>query len=134
MRIRRWKNVLLLAPIALAALAAQPALAAFDAELKVDEQTTKSMGVEKPTPARDFVQNAAVYIRILPKKGNRVFPVFINTKNYLTCPDTEQRWLVNDVKQVSYDRRSGVKVLGFFFNRPTCDNPTFHMSGVVADS
>ena len=111
------------------------AQAAFDMEYDVDKSADKYMSVERPTPARDFVNRVAAYLRIVPVKGkNRVFPVFINTQNYLTCPDSDMRWNLVDVKQVSYERRRGIKVLGFFFDKPTCDKPTFHMVPVVADN
>jgi hypothetical protein len=80
------------------------------------------------------VDHVAVYVRIIPIKGNRVFPAFIDSHNYLTCPDSDQRWLVNRVAQVMYERRRGITVLGFFFDRPSCDQPTYHMEAVIADS
>ena len=116
-------------------LSATPALA-FDIALDLhDKYSAPYMSVEKPTNGRNFVEHVASYLRIIPKKGNRVAPVFINTHNYLTCPnDSSKKWLVNDVKQVSYDRRSGVTVVGFFFDTPPCDDPTFHMEPIVAES
>jgi hypothetical protein len=130
MRTRNWTIGFTLAALL---VAAPPALAAFDITLEVAPGADKRMKIEKPTPGRDFVENVASYIRIIPKEGNRVFPAFITTHNYLTCPDTNQRWNLVDVKQVSAERRSGTKVLGFFFKRPACDNPTFHMEPILAD-
>jgi len=116
-------------------LSAAPALA-FDIALDLhDKYSGPYMTVEKPTNGRNFVEHVASYLRIIPKKGNRVAPVFINTHNYLTCPnDSSKKWLVNDVKQVSYDRRSGVTILGFFFDTPSCDDPTFHIEPIVGES
>jgi hypothetical protein len=110
---------------------ATPARAAFDITLETAPGADAYMKIEKPTPGRDFVENVAAYIRILPKQNNRVFPAFITTHNYLTCPGSDERINLTDVKQVSFERRSGVKVLGFFFKRPKCDNPTFHMEPIV---
>lgn len=125
-----FRSGLLLATLLLSAVPA----AAFDIDLKVADGVEKVMHVDKPTQGRDFVEHVASYVRIEPKGKNRVFPVFINTHNYLTCPDSEKKTPVNDVKQVSFDRRSGVTVLGFFFDKPACDNPTFHMEPILGDS
>ena len=128
MRMRSWKPGLLLTVLL---CSATPALAAFDITLVTAPGADKYMKIEKPTPGRDFVEHVAAYIRIIPKQNNRVFPAFITTHNYLTCPDSDQHYNLNDVKQVSNERRSGVKVLGFFFPKPKCDNPTFHMEPIV---
>lgn len=134
MRTYGWKTLTILLTLAALALPAGPARAAFDIDFTADAEAAKYMKIEKPTSGRDFVDKVAIYLRIIPAKGNRVFPVFINTQNYLTCPDTATRWNLNDVKQVSYERRLGIKVLGFFFDKPTCNNPTFHMVPVVGES
>jgi hypothetical protein len=94
----------------------------------------KYLTIEKPGPGRDFVEKVGSYLRFLPKKGNRVAPVFINAHNYLTCPDNEKKWQVNDIKQVTFDKRSGSTVIGFFFDKPACENPTFHMEPIVGDA
>ncbi len=114
-------------------LSTVPALA-FDIDLDVNTKlAADALTIEKPTPGRNFVEHVASYLRVLPKKGNRVAPVFINTHNYLTCPNdsTKKKWYLNDVKQVSFDKRSGVAILGFFFDTPGCDNPTFHLEPIV---
>lgn len=130
MRTFRSRSGLLLAILLLSAAPA----AAFDIDLKLSNDVSKHMSIEKPTPARNFVERVASYLRIIPKQGNRVFPVFINTHNYLTCPgDETKKWVLNDVKQVAFDRRSGITVLGFFFDTPDCDNPTFHMEPIVGE-
>lgn len=116
------------------ALMAGPAVGAFDADFTVNKEALEHMTVEKPTEARDFVNHIAIYLRIIPAKGNRVFPVFIDTHNYLKCPDSDERWILNRVAQVAHDRRRGVKVLGFFFDKPSCDRPHYHMEAVIADS
>lgn len=117
-------------------LSAVPALA-FDIELDLNPKLAAgAMTVEKPTPGRNFVEHVASYLRVVPTKGNRVAPAFINTHNYLICPSdsTKKKWYLNDVKQVSFDKRSGVTVLGFFFDNPGCDNPTFHMEPIVGET
>ena len=132
--LKRGLQLVTLIVLTLIALAARPALAAFDADLVVDPGSAKSVEFQKPMVARDFVDHVAVYLRILPVKTNRALPVFINTKNYLTCPDSEQRWNLNDVKQVAHDRRSGIKVFGFFFAKPACEKATFHLQAITGDS
>jgi hypothetical protein len=133
MRMRGSQPTLLLATLTLLTVAARPALAAFDIDLEVDPGSAKSVQFQKPAPAREFQTNVAVYLRILPVKSNRALPVFITTKNYLTCPDSEKHWNLNDVKDVASDRRSGVRVLGFFFEKPACEKATFHLEAVVGD-
>ncbi len=135
MRMYGQKTATTLLTLAALALSAAAAQAAFDMEYDFDPAAAKYMKIEKPTPARDFANKVAAYLRLVPAEGKtRVFPVFINSQNYLTCPDTDTRWTLVDVKQVSHERRRGIKVLGFFFDRPTCDKPTFHMKPVVADN
>ena len=116
-------------------LSAVPALA-FDIELDLNPKLAAgAMTVEKPTPGRNFVEHVASYLRVIPTKGNRVAPAFINTHNYLTCPnDKTKKWYLNDVKQVSFDSRSGVTILGFFFDNPGCDDPTFHMEPIIGET
>jgi len=120
--------------VAALVLMAMPALADFDIDVKPDLKYAKGLKWDKPTAGKAFEGGRAVsYVRISPAKGNRVSPAFITTHNYLTCPDSDKRALLNDVKEVSNSRRSGVKVLGFFFDRPACDKPTFHMEPILAD-
>lgn len=130
MRIPGWTLLLLLATLPLSAASA----AEYDIKLDLDTKHAADIKVEKPTGGRNFGDHVVSYLRIIPGKGNRVFPVFINTHNYLTCPDSDKRSNVSAVKQVSNERRSGIKVLGFFFDNPGCENPTFHMEPVLADS
>jgi hypothetical protein len=42
--------------------------------------------------------------------------------------------MVSAVKQVSFDRRSGARVLGFFFAKPDCEKPKYHMEAVFGDT
>jgi hypothetical protein len=115
-------------------LTAMPALANFDIELKIDSQYAPGLKIEKPTNARNFGDRVVSYIRILPPaKGRRPFPAFISTHNYLTCPESDKHTVVNEVREISYERRSGVKVLGFWFDPPGCDSPTFHLEPVFPD-
>lgn len=119
-----------------AALVLLPGLARaeFTMTLDVSPQSSNLVKIENPSPARDFVQHAALYLRFIPVKGNRVFPVFIDTRNYLTCPDKDKRWKLNRVSRVSFDKPTGIAIYGFFFDRPECDNPTFRLESIVADS
>lgn len=130
MHSRRWTRALLATTLI---LAADRALAAIDTDLVVEPGSSKDMKVEKPSPARDYIDHIGVYIRVIPLKGNRVYPVFINTRNYLTCPDSDKKWLVNDVRDVAFDRRKGVRVLGFFFDKPSCEKATLHFEGITAE-
>ena len=115
-------------------LSATQARADFDIDLKVDTKYAPGLRTEKPTKGRNFTEKVASYIRILPPPGKtRAFPAFISTHNYLTCPDSDKKTYLGEVKQVAYDRRSGAKVLGFFFDPPGCDSPTFHMEPILAD-
>ncbi len=107
----------------------------FDMKVEIAPTSSKAIRMERTGPARDFVQRAAVYLRYIPTKGNRAHPAFINTHNYLTCPDkADQKWLVEGVSRVDFDKGSGIAVYGFFFSRPTCDDATFHMEAITADS
>ena len=143
-RIASWTLLLIFAAVPLRiAFAADPTPGkspdkaekpAFDISLEVDQKYAQNLKVEKPTVGKNFGDHVVSYLRILPAKGNRAYPVFINTHNYLTCPGSDKKTPVDAVKQVSGDRRSGVKVLGFFFGNPGCEKPTFHMEPVLAES
>jgi hypothetical protein len=114
-------------------LAAVPA-AAFDMDLEVKNDISKWAKIEKPTNARDFVDRVVSYQRFVPNPGQgHVFPVFINTHNYLTCPNSDKKVILSDVKRVSWERRRGIAVLGFFFDKPGCEKPTFHMEPIFGD-
>ena len=114
--------------------AAVPALADMDVQLKPDLTYAKGLKFDQPTAGKNFGQRVAAYVRIQPPAGKiRAFPAFISTHNYLQCPDSDKRNPVVDIKQVSYDRRSGIKVLGFFFDPPDCEKPTFHWEPILAD-
>ncbi len=115
-------------------LSAAPALAAFDIDIKVDTKYAPGLRWQKPTAGRNFGERIVSYVRILPPQGKHAaYPAFITTHNYLTCPDSDKKIILNDVRQVSIDRRSGVKMLGFFFDPVGCDAPTFHMEPITAD-
>jgi len=143
MRIGLWKRALPAATLRLAAVlaatvgcAATPALAAFDTELIVQPTSSKTLKVEKPAGAQDYIDHVSIYIRFLPGKGGpgRMYPVFINTHNYLVCPDDpDKHILLDDVKEVSADRRSGVRVLGLFFKKPPCDTAKQYFEAISAD-
>jgi hypothetical protein len=120
-----------------ATLALTPALAHadFDMTVEVAPTSSKAIKMERTGPARDFVQRAAIYLRYIPVKGNRAHPAFINTHNYLTCPDkADKKWPVEGVSRVDFDKSSGIAIYAFFFSRPECDNATFHMEAVTAES
>jgi hypothetical protein len=116
-------------------LSATAARADFDIDLKADLKYAPGLRVEKPTKGRNFSNDrAASYIRFLPPVGKkRAYPAFISTHNYLTCPDSDKKIYLGEVKQVDINRRNGIKVLGFFFDSPGCDSPTFHMEPILAD-
>ncbi len=117
------------------ALAPTPARAEFDFTVEVVPTSSPSIRMERTGPARDFVQRAAIYLRYVPVKASRVYPAFINTHNYLTCPDTpEKKWHLENVSRVDFDKASGIAVYGFFFSRPACDNATFHMEAITTES
>ena len=119
-----------------ALLALTPALAhaEFDMTVDVAKTSSKAFKLERTGPAKDFVQRAAIYLRYIPNKG-RVFPAWINTHNYLTCPDKpDKKWHVEGVSRVDFDKGSGIAIYAFFFSRPECDNATFHMETITADS
>jgi hypothetical protein len=97
---------LLLATLLLSAVPA----AAFDISFKVTNDVSAYVQIEKPTTGHDFTERVVSYLRFVPKKKGPVFPVFINTHNYLMCANNEKKWTVNDVKQVSFECR-GVGLL-----------------------
>lgn len=133
MRTSRLLGTLTL--LAALALTTTPARAEFDFAIDVLPTSSKSVKMERTGPARDFVQRAAVYLRYVPVKASRVYPAFINTHNYLTCPDKpEKKWHLESVSRVDFDKASGIAVYGFFFSRPECDNATFHMEAVTSES
>jgi hypothetical protein len=107
----------------------------FDITLEDDGALKSLVKIERTGPARDFINNTAIYLRFIPvKQGDKVHPVFIQDRNYLTCPKSDKKYPLNDVKQIDNDKRRGIKMYGFFFQRPECDDPTFHMSAVSAQS
>ncbi|OQY67296.1 MAG: hypothetical protein B6D46_07360 [Polyangiaceae bacterium UTPRO1] len=121
----------------LAALALAPASARAEFDFTVTQLPTSSQYIrmERTGPARDFIQRAAIYLRYVPVKANRVYPAFINTHNYLTCPDKpEKKWYLESVSRVDFDKASGIAVYGFFFSRPECDDATFHMEAITTES
>jgi hypothetical protein len=126
------------APPAAAPAAPAPAAATskstFDMKVDIAPSSSKVIKMERTGPARDFVQRAAIYLRYIPTSG-RAHPAFINTHNYLTCPDKgERKWPLEGVSRVDFDKGSGIAVYGFFFSRPECDNATFHMEAITAES
>ena len=132
MRKYGWQLGLLAALVTLA-----PTLARAEFDMTVDIAKTSSTAIkmERTGPAKDFVQRAAIYLRYIPVKGNRAHPAFINTHNYLTCPDKgDKRWYVEAVSRVDFDKGTGIAIYAFFFSRPECDNATFHMEAVTAES
>lgn len=119
---------------ALVALTPALAHAEFDMSVDIAKTSSKSFKMERTGPAKDFVQRAAIYLRYIPNKG-RVYPAWINTHNYLTCPDKpDKKWYVEGVSRVDFDKGSGIGIYAFFFSRPECDNATFHMETITADS
>jgi len=132
MRKYGWQLGLLAALVTLAPTLAR---AEFDMTVDIAKTSSKAIKMERTGPAKDFVQRAAIYLRYLPLKGNRAHPAFINTHNYLTCPDKgDKRWYVEGVSRVDFDKGTGIAIYGFFFSRPECDNPTFHMEAITAES
>lgn len=120
---------------ALFALTPGSARAEFDFTVEVAPTSSKAVKMERTGPARDFVQRAAIYLRYVPVNANRIYPAFINTHNYLTCPDKpDKKWHVEAVSRVDFDKGTGIAVYGFFFSRPECENATFHMEAITAES
>jgi len=132
MRKYGWQLGLLAALVTLAPTLAR---AEFDMTVDIAKTSSKAIKMERTGPAKDFVQRAAIYLRYIPVKGNRAHPAFINTHNYLTCPDKgDKRWYVEGVSRVDFDKGTGIAIYAFFFSRPECDNATFHMEAVTAES
>lgn len=132
MRKYGWQLGLIAAIVALVPTLAR---AEFDMTVEIAKTSSNSFKMERTGPAKDFIQRAAIYLRYIPLKGNRVYPAFINTHNYLTCPDKgDKQWVVEGVSRVDFEKGSGVSIFAFFFSRPECDNPTFHMEAITADS
>lgn len=120
---------------ALFALTPSAARAEFDFTVEVAPTSSKALKMERTGPARDFIQRSAIYLRYVPNKVNRVYPAFINTHNYLTCPDKpDKKWMIEGVSRVDFDKSSGIAVYGFFFSRPECENATFHMEAITTES
>lgn len=120
---------------ALVALAPALARAEFDVTVDIAKTSSKMIKMERTGPAKDFVQRAAVYLRYLPTKGNRAHPAFINTHNYLSCPNKpDKKWYVEGVSRVDFDKGTGIGIYAFFFTRPECDDATFHMEAITAES
>jgi len=132
MRKYGWQLGLLAALVTLAPTLAR---AEFDMTVDIAKTSSKAIKMERTGPAKDFVQRAAIYLRYIPVKGNRAHPAFINIHNYLTCPDKgDKRWYVEGVSRVDFDKGTGIAIYAFFFSRPECDNATFHMEAVTAES
>lgn len=120
---------------ALVALTPALARAEFDMTVDIAKTSSKMIKMERTGPAKDFVQRAAIYLRYIPVKGDRVHPAFINTHNYLTCADKpDKKWFVEGVSRVDFDKATGIAIYAFFFTRPECDNATFHMEAITAES
>lgn len=120
----------------LIALTPQAARGDYDMTVETAKTSSTVFKMERTGPARDFVQRTAIYLRYVPNKlGTRVHPAFINTHNYLTCPDKgDKKWPLEGVSRVDFDKGSGIAVYGFFFSRPECDNATYHMEAITAES
>lgn len=119
----------------LVALTPGSARAEFDFTVEVAPTSSTSIRMERTGPARDFVQRAAIYLRYVPVNANRVYPAFINTHNYLTCPEKpDKKWYVEGVSRVDFDKGTGIAVYGFFFSRPECEDATFHMEAITTES
>ena len=133
MHVTRWFG--LGALMVAGALCAVPAARAFDIEYEASPDSLKSLKIERTGPGEDYQDHEALFLRVIPLKGTRVYPVFINTHNYLTCPDKpDKKYLVYQVSEADFHKRSGVKILAFFFEKADCDNPKFHLDAVVADT
>ena len=103
--------------------------------VEIAKTSSKLIKMERTGPAKDFVQRAAIYLRYIPAKGDRVHPAFINTHNYLTCAEkADKKWVVEGVSRVDFDKSSGIAIYAFFFTRPECEAPVFHMEAVTAES
>ncbi len=135
MRKSGWQHVTLGLIAALLALIPTLARAEFDMTVEIAKTSSKLIKMERTGPAKDFVQRAAIYLRYIPAKGDRVHPAFINTHNYLTCAEkADKKWVVEGVSRVDFDKSSGIAIYAFFFTRPECEAPVFHMEAVTAES
>ena len=133
MRLSDSRSLLLLAGALL--VLAPRAASAFDIDYEPPKELAKVVKIERTGPGEDFGDHVALYLRFIPLKGTRAFPVFINTHNYLTCPDEkDKKWLVNNIAEADLYKRTGVRLLAFFFDKPACDKPTYHMEAVLAES
>jgi hypothetical protein len=120
-------------PAAPAAKKQEPKKPTFDVDLKVVDASSKDVKFEKPAPPRDFIDRIGIYLRAVPTKGNKAFPVFVSTRNYLVCPDNPKKYYLNDVKQANFDKRSGVRILGFFFDKPPCEKATQYLEATTGE-
>ena len=120
---------------AIVALVPTLAQAEFDMTVEIAKTSSTVIKMERTGPAKDFTQRAAIYLRYIPLKGNRAHPAFINTHNYLTCPDKgDKKWWLENVSRVDFDKGTGISIFAFFFTRPECDTATFHMEAITAES
>ena len=133
MRITRQLTVML--AVVVLGLAALPAGAAdFDLKLDVDPGTSNRVKIENAmTQGRDFINHVGIYLRFVPK-DTEPFPVFIDTENYLSCEGSDEKLEVNDIKEVHTHETTGIKVYAFFFDKPSCTEPVFHVKAVFGDS
>ena len=133
MRVVRWLSLGLLFALTVASLPG--AANAFSVTLDATPETLKAMKIEGTNDAVNYEDHAQVFLRLIPVKGNRVFPAFINTHNYLTCPDKkDKKYLLYQISEAELFKRKGIRLLSFFFEKPECDEPTYHMEAIVADS
>ena len=44
------------------------------------------------------------------------------------------RYTLENVSRVDFDKGTGIGIYAFFFSRPECDNATFHMEAITAES
>ena len=135
MRMSGWQLGTLGLFAALLALTPTLARADFDIAVDIAKTSSKSIKMERTGVAKDFIQRAAIYLRYIPVKANRVYPAFINTHNYLSCPGKgDKKWPLENASRVDYDKASGIAIYAFFFTRPECDDPTFHMEAITTES
>ena len=61
------------------------------------------------------------------------FDVKIPTKD--AKPEkADKKWVVESVSRVDFDKASGISIYAFFFSRPECEAPVFHMEAITAES
>ena len=133
MRVMRWLSLGFL--LALTVASRPSAARAFSITLDATPETLKAMSVEGTNDAVNYEDHAQLMLRLIPTKGSRVFPAFINTHNYLTCPDNkDKKYLLCQISEAELFKRKGIRLLAFFFEKPACDDPTYHMDAIVADS